>query len=319
MRWAVSNQAEASKEAYQRILNQEQEPISNFQVKIKEGGTLGRNEVSSVKRIKGFVEKGALLKLKRCLVGKMSTVCSVREISFRLQKWGMESIKLQRIGGKSFLLSFEDDELFMMLGNLNWSYLKEIFSEVELWPDSLEKSERATWIKVSGIPLQCSNHITLKRVAELWGNFESLGENADHSIKCENITILITTNQDKRIDETMEIKIGNYIHLIQVLEIGISDDVGTLNQWGFKQKLNGGSNDHKVYFHLSSTEEDNSGASSAKVERSRYSVLDIISTAHVKVSGPFLSRIVFCNFLLLASSSPRVTLYFPIKECLESI
>ncbi|KAE8710667.1 Polygalacturonase [Hibiscus syriacus] len=242
-RWGVPNQAEASKEAFQRILNQEQEPISNFQVKIKERGTLGRNEVSSMKRIKGFVEKEVLLKLKRCLVGKMSTVCSVREISFRLQKLGMNSIKVQRIG--------------------------EIFSEVELWSESLENSERATWIKVSGIPLQCWNHITLKRLTELWGNFESLIENADHSINCENVTILITTNQDKMIDETVEIEIGNYIHLIRVLEIGISDDVGTLNQWGFKQKLNRGSNDHKEDFHLSSTEEDNSGASSAKVARSK--------------------------------------------------
>ncbi|KAE8735553.1 hypothetical protein F3Y22_tig00000340pilonHSYRG00621 [Hibiscus syriacus] len=52
-------QAESSKEAFLRNLNQEQEQIS-----------------------------------------KMSTVCSVREISFRLHKWGLKSIKVQRIGGK---------------------------------------------------------------------------------------------------------------------------------------------------------------------------------------------------------------------------
>ncbi|KAE8661702.1 hypothetical protein F3Y22_tig00113725pilonHSYRG01913 [Hibiscus syriacus] len=88
-----------------------------------------------------------------------------------------------------------------------------------------------------------------------------------HSMDCENIMILITTNQDKRIEETVEIEIGNYIHLIRVLEINISDDVGTSNQWGIIQKLKGGSNDHKEEFHMSSTEEDNSGASSAKVEK----------------------------------------------------
>ncbi|KAE8679080.1 hypothetical protein F3Y22_tig00111402pilonHSYRG00786 [Hibiscus syriacus] len=205
--WGGCFQVETSKEASLRNLNQEKDQFGNFQAKNKEVGRLIRNEVSSIKRIKGFVEKEVLLKLKKCLVDRMSTVYSVREISFRLQKWGLESIK------------------------------------VELWSESLVYSERATWIKVSGVPLHCWNHITLKRVAELWENFESLGENADQSIDCENVTILITTNLDKRIDEIVAIEIGNIIHLVRVLEIGISDDIGT--------RLNG----------------DNSGASSTKFER----------------------------------------------------
>ncbi|KAE8658559.1 hypothetical protein F3Y22_tig00116971pilonHSYRG00794 [Hibiscus syriacus] len=244
--WGGCSQAETSKEASLRNLNQEKDQFGNFQAKNKEGGRLIRNEVSSMKRIKGFVEKEVLLKLKKCLVDRMSTVCSMREISFRLQKWGLESIKVQ---------------------HLNWSYLKEIFSKVELWSESLVNLERATWIKISGVLLHCWNHITLKRVADLWGNFESLGENTNHSIDCENVTILITTNLYKRIDETVEIEIGNNIHLVRVLEIGIPDDVGTTTQWGIKQKLKRGSNDHKEAFHMSSTEEDNSGASSAKFER----------------------------------------------------
>ncbi|KAE8680257.1 hypothetical protein F3Y22_tig00111392pilonHSYRG00536 [Hibiscus syriacus] len=159
--------------------------------------------------------------------GKMPTVCSMREISFRLQKWGLKSIKVQRIG------------------------------------------ERATWIKVSGVPLQCWNHITLKRVAELWGNFESLGENADHSIDYENVTILITTNQDKRIDEIVEIEIGNNIHL-------------------------GGSNDHKEDFHMSSTEEDNSGASSAKFERTEEEF--IVEMLSYECEDKILVDSDFCRF-----------------------
>ncbi|KAE8723923.1 hypothetical protein F3Y22_tig00011277pilonHSYRG00082 [Hibiscus syriacus] len=105
------------------------------------------------------------------------------------------------------------------------------------------------------------------RMAELWGNFESFCENADQSIDCENITILITTNLDKRINEAAEIEIGNNIQLVQVWEIGISDDVGTTTQLVIKQKLKGGSNDHKEDFHMSSTEEDNSDVSSVKIER----------------------------------------------------
>ncbi|KAK8622877.1 hypothetical protein V6N13_117776 [Hibiscus sabdariffa] len=60
--------------------------------------------------------------------------------------------------------------------DLNWSYLKEIFSEVGPWLESLQRSWRATWLEVPGVPLHCWNHVTLKKVAELWDTFEAFGE-----------------------------------------------------------------------------------------------------------------------------------------------
>ncbi|KAE8735802.1 Nucleotide/sugar transporter family protein isoform 2 [Hibiscus syriacus] len=107
--------------------------------------------------------------------------------------------------------------------------------------------------------------VAIATVADL--QFSLFGENEDHSIDCENVSILIPTIQDKRIDETLEIEIGSYIHLIRVLEIGISDDVEISNQWGIKQNMKGGLNDQKEGIQMSSSEEDNSGSSSAKVER----------------------------------------------------
>ncbi|KAK8637522.1 hypothetical protein V6N13_064941 [Hibiscus sabdariffa] len=71
-----------------------------------------------VKKIKGHIEEEELWKLQRCLVGEMTTVCSISSISQRLSDWGMGEIKVQRLGGKSFLLTITDDELFMMLEDL---------------------------------------------------------------------------------------------------------------------------------------------------------------------------------------------------------
>ncbi|KAK8685155.1 hypothetical protein V6N13_041163 [Hibiscus sabdariffa] len=121
-----------------------------------------------VRKITGFVEQEDLGKLKRCLVGEMSTVCSVKSIVDRLHNLGLADIKVQRMSGKHYLLSFDDDELYIMLEDLNWSYMKEIFSEVGLWLEEWIYKYRATWIEVYGMPLYCWNHSSLTRVAELW-------------------------------------------------------------------------------------------------------------------------------------------------------
>ncbi|KAK8689617.1 hypothetical protein V6N13_088331 [Hibiscus sabdariffa] len=153
----------------------------------------------------------------------MATVCSVRSIENRLHEWGLEEIKVQRLGGKSFLLSFEDDELFMMLEDLNWSYLKDIFMSVKLWSENMILRERVTWVEVVGVPIHCWNHVTLRRIVELWGNVEAFGENLKHIKDCEKMSILITTESSRKIDEVVELEVGNVIYRIHVVELGFSD------------------------------------------------------------------------------------------------
>ncbi|KAK8681350.1 hypothetical protein V6N13_053754 [Hibiscus sabdariffa] len=114
----------------------------------------------------------------------MMTVCSVKSIRDRLQKRGLGDIKFQRMSGKHCLLSFDDDDLYIMLEDLNWSYLKEVFSEVGPWSEECSYKERATWIEVSGMPQHCWNH-SLKRLVGFWGKLEAFGENVIHCIDCE--------------------------------------------------------------------------------------------------------------------------------------
>ncbi|KAL4334984.1 hypothetical protein GQ457_07G001600 [Hibiscus cannabinus] len=94
---------------------------------IWERGESSKNEFKGRKRITGHVETEDLWKMRRCLVGRMATVCSIRSIELRLQSWGLGEIKVQRLGGKTFLISIDDEDLFLMLEDLQWSYLKEIF------------------------------------------------------------------------------------------------------------------------------------------------------------------------------------------------
>ncbi|KAK8681313.1 hypothetical protein V6N13_053717 [Hibiscus sabdariffa] len=103
--------------------------------------------------------------MKRCQVRDMSIVCGVTSIMERLTSWGLGEIKVQRMGGKAFLLTFEDDELFMMLADLDWSYLKEIFTKVEPWSEKMTIHSHATWLELTGVPLHCWNHVTIRRIA----------------------------------------------------------------------------------------------------------------------------------------------------------
>ncbi|KAK8676433.1 hypothetical protein V6N13_142007 [Hibiscus sabdariffa] len=137
----------------------------------------------------------------------MASICSVSSISDRLIKWGLGEIKVQRMGAKSYLLTIEDEDLFLMLKDLEWSYLKEIFSDIRPWSETLSCSERATWLEFSGLPLHCWNAVTIKRLAEVWGTFDAMGVNANHTRDCEK---------------------GDKIFEVGVVELGFTDESSTV-------------------------------------------------------------------------------------------
>ncbi|KAK8582679.1 hypothetical protein V6N13_069451 [Hibiscus sabdariffa] len=131
------------------------------------------------------------------------------------------------MGPKSFLLTIEDEDLYLMLEDLEWSYLKEIFNDIRPWSESINYRERATWLEVKGLPLHVWNAVTLKKIAKLWGSFDAMGVNANHSRDCEKVTVLISTDQVKEIEEVFEIEVGDKIFEIGVVELGFSDDTAT--------------------------------------------------------------------------------------------
>ncbi|KAK8624052.1 hypothetical protein V6N13_065409 [Hibiscus sabdariffa] len=125
-----------------------------------------------------------------------------------------------------FLLEINDQGLYKHLEDHEWSYLLEVFSTVEPWTEAYHLPERVTWIQVTGIPLHCWNHITFKRLAEVWGKMIALGENATQFKDCEKVTILVSTNQWKRLDGTIELEVGREYFLIRVEELSSSVQYG---------------------------------------------------------------------------------------------
>ncbi|KAK8624149.1 hypothetical protein V6N13_065502 [Hibiscus sabdariffa] len=136
----------------------------------------------------------------------------------------MGDIKVRRLGGRTFILTIKDMDFYKMLEDLQWSYLKEVFSEVRPWTESESKIHRATWIEISGVPIHCWNGTTFRRLAQLWGEFEAFGENLDCSVDCEKMKVLITTSRAQKICEVVELEVGNIIFDIRISEVGFVDN-----------------------------------------------------------------------------------------------
>ncbi|KAK8608195.1 hypothetical protein V6N13_023625 [Hibiscus sabdariffa] len=190
------------------------------------------------KKVVGHVIDEELWKLQRCLIGEMATVCSIQSIVKRLEQWGLNGIKVQRMGGKVFLLSFEDED-HVMLEDLEWSYLNEIFCKVEEWSMNLKRPLRATWIEIRGVPLHAWNDITLKKIAEIWGNFEAWGENVNRALNFEReweesgressrkLPKIIGENDNKSVEEKEKLQVSdlglNTRSWVDVVSAGIQD------------------------------------------------------------------------------------------------
>ncbi|KAK8654322.1 hypothetical protein V6N13_128293 [Hibiscus sabdariffa] len=183
---------------------------------------MNQREVKELKRVEGFVEEEALSKLNKCAVGLMATVCSTSSVEERLNNWGLGEISIKSMGGKCFLIEFKDQDLFDYLKEQDWSYLLEVFIEVEPWTEFFHLPERITWIQVEGIPLHCWDEITFNRIAETCGTLVALGENANQSLDGDKITLLVSTIERNNLDGVLELEAGRECFLIRVKELGFN-------------------------------------------------------------------------------------------------
>ncbi|KAE8715988.1 hypothetical protein F3Y22_tig00110156pilonHSYRG00126 [Hibiscus syriacus] len=108
------------------------------------------------------VDENIVRKLQKCLVGTMTTVCSSSQVEDKLWTGGLGEIITKFLGGRDFLIEIEDNELHMILKENSWSYLKEVF---------------------------------LDMIAEQWGEFLAMRENALQEMGCDEMTILIATER----------------------------------------------------------------------------------------------------------------------------
>ncbi|KAK8658063.1 hypothetical protein V6N13_036278 [Hibiscus sabdariffa] len=99
---------------------------------------------SCLKRIQGHVEEEAIKKLKMCFIGKTTTRYSTSQVEERLLARGLKDVSVKFMGGCSFLINLNAQELSSNLHLHEWAILKEAFSEVNTWSDLFYSSERTS-------------------------------------------------------------------------------------------------------------------------------------------------------------------------------
>ncbi|KAG4188560.1 hypothetical protein ERO13_A08G172175v2, partial [Gossypium hirsutum] len=99
-----------------------------------------------------------------------------------------------------------------------WSYLKEFFISIEPWTKKFMFSERVTWVEISGVPLNCWNYEMFKRVAGIWRNLVSMGENFIKATNYEKMEMMDSINQARKIEEVIFLEVRDNSFPISVKE-----------------------------------------------------------------------------------------------------
>ncbi|KAK8614378.1 hypothetical protein V6N13_122738 [Hibiscus sabdariffa] len=162
-----------------------------------------------------------------------------KQLKFRVSKTG-ESSKNQS--------KYFDDMSRSPRDSLKNPCLKRILGHVE--EEAIKKlkrcfigktATRCSTSQVTGVPPHCWNLTTFKRLVDSWGSLLSLGENANQRFDCEKVTMLISTQKEETINETIELEVGRDCFLVQVVEIGMGFPLKqsvTIEQFSSKKSVN---------------------------------------------------------------------------------
>ncbi|KAH1091893.1 hypothetical protein J1N35_019150 [Gossypium stocksii] len=155
---------------------------------------------------------------------EVASFCESKSLADRIAGMGLGGISVKRIQCNHFLIKIPDDDLFDILKQKDWSYLKEFFIYIVPWLEKLVFSERITWIELYGVPLHCWNYETFKRIIGKWGKLVSLGENWLGVSNYEKVEMLISISQPQKLDEIVLLEVGDVRYSVNIKERGWSEE-----------------------------------------------------------------------------------------------
>ncbi|KAE8701969.1 hypothetical protein F3Y22_tig00110503pilonHSYRG00362 [Hibiscus syriacus] len=139
--------------------------------------------------VEGVVDADKLHVLSNCLVG-----------------WCKNFIKID----SNSLRCVKDEKL---------ETLAEWFSRVETWSESLVVESRRVWLVCEGIPFHAWNWDTFKNIATKWGKLIAIDNSCEFPSSFDRAKIQILTNAQVRINELLELKVGDHLFKILVHEV----------------------------------------------------------------------------------------------------
>ncbi|KAK8518716.1 hypothetical protein V6N13_018011 [Hibiscus sabdariffa] len=115
----------------------------------------------------------------------------------------------------NFLRSIVEDYQLFIVGR-RYKCEDPQTSGLELWCEFEEIDDRSLWIFSDGSRLK---RIVGAQIAAAWGSLEALGENANQALGCEKVSLLISTSQQEKIEELLEVVVGSEVFVVRVYEV----------------------------------------------------------------------------------------------------
>ncbi|KAE8729357.1 hypothetical protein F3Y22_tig00003721pilonHSYRG00352 [Hibiscus syriacus] len=168
--------------------------------------------------VEGAVDEDKLQVLNNCLVGWCKNFIKIGNLANQIQAKGLAGFTLMRAAGNVVLMVFEDSDLLRSVKEDKLETLAEWFSRVETWSESLVVESRRVWLVCEGIPFHAWNWDTFKNIATKWGKLIAIDNSCEFPSSFDRAKIQILTNAQGRIDELLELKVGDNLFKILVHE-----------------------------------------------------------------------------------------------------
>ncbi|KAE8707218.1 hypothetical protein F3Y22_tig00110386pilonHSYRG00060 [Hibiscus syriacus] len=169
--------------------------------------------------VEGAVDEDKLQVLNNCLVGWCKNFIKIGNLANQIQAKGLAGFTLMRAAGNVVLMVFEDSDLLRSVKEDKLETLAEWFSKVETWSDSLVVESWRVWLVCEGIPFHAWNWDTFKNIATKWGKLIAIDNSCEFPSSFNRAKIQILTNAQGRIDELLELKVGDNLFKILVHEV----------------------------------------------------------------------------------------------------
>ncbi|KAE8690706.1 hypothetical protein F3Y22_tig00110893pilonHSYRG00346 [Hibiscus syriacus] len=169
--------------------------------------------------VEGVVDEDKLQVLSNCLVGWCMNFIKIGNLANQIQAKGLAGFTLMRAVGNVVLMVFENSDSLRSVKDDKLKTLAEWFSRVETWSDSLVVECRLVWLVCEGIPFHTWNWDTFKNIATKWGKLMVIDNSCEFPSSFDWAKIQKLTNVHGKIDEMLELKVGDNLFKILVYEV----------------------------------------------------------------------------------------------------
>ncbi|KAE8732205.1 hypothetical protein F3Y22_tig00002237pilonHSYRG00815 [Hibiscus syriacus] len=172
--------------------------------------------------VEGVRDEDKLHVLSNCLVGWCKNFIKIDNLANQIQDKGLAGFTLMRAAGNVVLMAFEDSDSLRSVKEDKLETLAEWFSKVETWSERLVVECRRVWLVCEGIPFYAWYWDTFKNIATKWGKLIAIDNSCEFPSSFDRAKIQILTNVQGRIDELLELMVGDNVFIILVHEVDLS-------------------------------------------------------------------------------------------------